>query len=70
LKTFSDETSRGRTETPTPRTKASTQEAAAPTTGAASRCPRHFDVKAVWSFGPADAIAVGDNGMIHWDGNA
>lgn len=31
---------------------------------------KDFDIKALWSFGPADAIAVGDNGMIRWDGKA
>jgi hypothetical protein len=27
-----------------------------------------FDLEAVWSFAPNDAIAVGTSGMIHWDG--
>jgi hypothetical protein len=31
---------------------------------------KDLDLKAVWSFGPADAIAVGETGMIHWDGKA
>jgi len=29
---------------------------------------KDFDLSAVWSFAPDDAIAVGQSGMIHWDG--
>lgn len=27
-----------------------------------------FDLRSVWSFAPDDALAVGDTGMVHWDG--
>lgn len=29
---------------------------------------KDFDLAAVWSFAPNDAIAVGTSGMLHWDG--
>ncbi|HSO34799.1 MAG TPA: hypothetical protein VLT33_19830 [Labilithrix sp.] len=31
---------------------------------------KDFDLKSVWSFGPDDALAVGDTGMVRWDGKA